>query len=109
MCRGLAIAGGIVGAVFTCAAVWAFTEKHVETVYYYGIPVQQSVEGYPGLGAIFLVFAIFGFVLMAVGFLSKPDGELSHQPILQNPTYSCPHFGQQFALGTQVCPKCNIR
>jgi hypothetical protein len=63
------------GAVFTGASAWAFTEKHMETVYYYGIPVQQSVDGYPGLGALFLVFAIHGFVMMEVGFRSKPDGE----------------------------------
>ena len=73
MRKTLAIAGGIFGAIFTGAAVWAFTEKHMETVYYYGIPVQQKVDGYPNFGAVFIVLAIVGFVIMAVGFLSKPE------------------------------------
>ncbi|MGD0817931.1 MAG: hypothetical protein ABR986_05960 [Methanomassiliicoccales archaeon] len=107
MRKGLTIAGGIVGAMFTGASVWAFTEKHMETVYYYGFPVQQQVNGYPDLGALFLVFAILGFVIMVVGLVSKPDGGRSIQPILQNPTYACPYCGQLFAHDTPVCPKCN--
>jgi hypothetical protein len=107
MRRGLAIAGGLVGAMFTGASVWAFTAKHIETVYIYNIPVQQTVTGYPDLGALFLVFAILGFVIMVVGFLSKPYCVQPPQPILQTPSYACPYCGQLFAHGTPVCPKCN--
>jgi hypothetical protein len=107
MRKGLAIAGGLVGAIFSGASVWAFTAKHVETVYIYNIPVQETVTGYPDLGALFLVFAILGFVIMVVGFLSKPYCEGPPQPILQTPTYACPYCGQLFPQGTPVCPKCN--
>jgi hypothetical protein len=107
MRKALAIAGGVFGAVFTGAAVWAFTEKHLETTYFYGIPVQQTVDGYPGFGSVFIVLAIVGFVVMAVGFLSKPTGERMSVPISIGPSYSCPHCGQPLDQGTPVCPKCS--
>jgi hypothetical protein len=103
MRRALAIAGGIFGACFTGAAVWAFTEKHTETVYIYGIPVQQAVDGYPGWGAVFIVLAIVGFVFMAVGFLSK---EHAQQAPSLGDAYACPYCGHPFVKDTTVCPKC---
>jgi hypothetical protein len=106
MNRRLAIAGGIGGAAFSGASVWAFTEKHIETVYYYNIPVQRTVDGYPGRAAIFLAFAILGFVVMMVGFLSKAH-DVIPRPIQQSPSYACPYCGQLFAQGTPVCPRCN--
>ncbi len=107
MRKGLAILGGLFGAVFTGAAVWAFTVTHTDTIYRYGIAFQESVTGYSDLGALFIVFAILGFVVMMVGFLSKPFCGGPPQPILQNPTYACPYCGQLFPHGTAVCPKCN--
>jgi hypothetical protein len=73
MRKGLAVACGIVGAVFTGAAVWAFTEHHTETTHILGIPVDQTVNGYPELGSVFIVLAIVSFVIMAAGFLSKSN------------------------------------
>jgi hypothetical protein len=72
MRKGLAIISGILGAIFTGAAVWAFTEHHQETKYVFGIPVQQTVNGYPDYGTIFIVLAIVSFVFMLVGFISQP-------------------------------------
>jgi len=65
------------------------------------------VSGYPDMGALFLVFAILGFVMMMVGFLSQPDRERSSQPMLQSLTYVCPFCGQPFGQGALVCPKCS--
>jgi hypothetical protein len=73
MRKGLAITAGIIGAMFTGGAVWAFTEQHIETKYILGFPVQQTVNGYPELGTVFIVLAIISFVFMLVGFLSKSD------------------------------------
>ena len=109
MRRILAIAGGIVGAIFSGASVWAFTAKHIETDFILNFPVQHEVVGYPELGALFLTFAILGFVIMVVGLLSKEVTEQSTypQPVLQSPSYACPYCGQFFAQGSQICPKCN--
>lgn len=71
MRKRLAISGGVVGAIFSGASVWAFTARHIETEYVLNFPVQHEVVGYPELGALFLTFAILGFVIMVVGFLSK--------------------------------------
>jgi hypothetical protein len=106
MRKELAIAGGIVGAIFTGASVWAFTEVHTETIYPYGFPVEQQVNGYPVLGAVFIVFAIVSFVIMAVGFLSEAKGPGSPKPISQNQLYACPYCGEPLTQGTPVCPKC---
>jgi hypothetical protein len=73
MRKGMAVAAGIIGAVFTGGAVWAFTEYHTVTKYILGIPVDQTVNGYPELGAVFIVLAIVGFVVMTAGFLSKSN------------------------------------
>ena len=107
MRKGLTVAGGIVGAIFSGASVWAFTAKHIETVYVMGFPVEREVTGYPDLGALFIVFAILGFVVMAVGFLSKEESVRSPQPAPESTGYACPHCGQPFAKGTPVCPNCN--
>jgi hypothetical protein len=71
MRKGLAIISGIIGAIFTGAAVWAFTEHHLVTKYVLGIPVQETVNGYPDYGTVFIVLAIISFVFMLVGFISK--------------------------------------
>ena len=99
MRKRLAIAGGIIGAIFSGVTIWAFTSEHFETEYILNFPVQHEVVGYPELGALFLTFAILGFVIMVVGFLSKEVTEQSThpQPMLQSPSYACPYCGQLFA------------
>jgi len=74
--KNYVIAGGIVGAIFTGLAVFAFNYTYQERVFVdlgWGFGTWVTVEQHlhPLIGVVLLIIAILGFFVMTYGFAVK--------------------------------------